>query len=207
MADTPLGIQPQPQQPNLGVQPPPVQQPFLGVIPQGQQLPPGIVPSQQQLGVQPPVQQAPPGVQPPPQVPAQPQQAAAQAFEMPKIDPSQVTRVKARTFIMDVLLDGQVWRYSTQAMNLESLMVQMSVAISANVPRISGWNVYDEKGTLVMSVSAMDFIQQLAQVTPIGKQPADPKTAGWRAIPVVTPTSQEFVDAMAKAKKEGRIPT
>lgn len=190
--NSPLGIQPQPQQPpHLGIQPPLPQQPQLGIQPQ----PPNLgVQLQPQLGVQP---------QPPPPPPA----PAPQAYQMPDIDPTQVTRVKARRFVIDVLVDNQVWRYGTQAMNLESLVAQISVATNANMPRISGWNVYDEAGILILSVSALDFIQQLAIATPVGKQPADPKTAGWRAIPVVTPTSQEFQDAISKAKKEGRIPT
>jgi hypothetical protein len=59
---------------------------------------------------------------------------------------------------------------------------------------------------LILSVSALDFIQQLGAVTPVGKQPADKSAAGWRALPLITPTSQEFQDAIAKAKREGRVP-
>jgi hypothetical protein len=129
-----------------------------------------------------------------------------QAFKVPEIDLTQVTRIKAKLFVIDVLIDNQVFRYTTQAMNIESLVAQISIATSANMPRISGWNVYDESGILILSVSALDFIQQLGAVTPVGKQPADKSAAGWRALPLITSTSQEFQDAIAKAKKEGRVP-
>lgn len=212
-----LGVQPQaPPPPSGGVQPSPGVR--LGVQPQ-----PGVPPAPPPAA---PPPAPPPAAPPPPAPPATPvpappplaatpfpqagvQQAQPQppAYPMPNIDPTQVTRIRAKVFVIDVLIENQVWRYQTQAMSLESLAVQISVATNVNWPRVAGWNVYDEAGSLVLSVSAMDFVQQLAAATPVGKLPADPKTAGWRAIPAVTPTSQEFQDAMAKAKKEGRIPT
>jgi len=129
-----------------------------------------------------------------------------QAYKIPEIDLTQVIRIKGKAFVIDVLMDGQVLRYVTQAMNLESLVAQISIATSANMPRISGWNVYDESGILILSVSALAFLQELGALTPVGKQLGDKGAAGWRALPLITPTSQEFQDAITRAQKEGRVP-
>jgi hypothetical protein len=53
----------------------------------------------------------------------------------------------------------------------------------------------------------MIFLAKLAELTPLGKQPADPKSAGWRALPAVAPTSEQFQKGIEDAKKAGKQST
>lgn len=127
-------------------------------------------------------------------------------MDEPKVDHSGLIQ-KPQAFIVEMVIDNQVLKSSISGLNKESMIALLTIATSANIPRLQGWNLYDEKGTCLASVDAMAFIARLAEGTPIGKTPADPKTAGWRALPVVTPTSDEFTKMIEAAKKEGKTPT
>lgn len=122
------------------------------------------------------------------------------------IDLAQVTRIKPVKFYVDMVIDQQTLRMEHLAMNLESLSAQLVFSAAAAIPRISGWNIYDENGIMLVSVSAMDFYAKLGEVTPLKTVPADKKAAGWRPIPVVSPTTEEFQQSIQKAKGEGRLP-
>lgn len=129
--------------------------------------------------------------------------------DMPVIDATQVGRIEGRWFAIDFVIDNQVFRFPKlrAALNLESLIGELSIITALNTPRISGFNVYDVEGKLVASVDGTGFLNMVGEHTPLQTKPADPKSAGWRALPVVTPTSEEFQTAIQRAKKEGRIPT
>lgn len=128
---------------------------------------------------------------------------------MPTIDATQVARIEGRWFAIDFVIDNKVFRFPKlrAALNLESLIGELAIITALNTPRINGFNVYDVEGKLVVSVDGTGFLNMVGEHTPLQSKPADPKAAGWRALPIVTPTSQEFQDAMLKAKKEGKIPT
>lgn len=114
---------------------------------------------------------------------------------------------KPKTFVVEMVIDNQVLKSSVGGLNKESMISLLTIATCVNFPRIQGWNLYDDKGECVASVDAVGFVGQIAAATPIGKQPQDPKVAGWRALPVVTPTSDEFSKMIEAAKKDGRVPT
>ena len=122
-----------------------------------------------------------------------------------QIDVAQVVRAKPQSFYVDVVVDNQVLRLVMKALNLESLAAELNYVAAANTPRITGWNIFDTEGKLVMSVSAMDRLSLMSQQTPLGKNPGDKAAAGWRAIPVVTPMSDEFQKMLDQAKREGRV--
>lgn len=113
---------------------------------------------------------------------------------------------EAQTFNLEIVIDGVVEKTPITAMNKESAISLLMQVTCDRIPRIAGWNLFDTEGKLLASVPAMAFIGQLAEKTGIGARPADPKTAGWRTLPLVTPTSEEFAEAINKAKKEGRAP-
>jgi hypothetical protein len=115
--------------------------------------------------------------------------------------------VKPQTFVVELVIDNQVLKSSMSGLNKESAVALLTIATGVNFPRIQGWNLYDDKGNCLASVDAVTFVGNLASATPIGKEPADPKKAGWRALPVVTPTSEEFTKMLEAAKKEGKTPT
>lgn len=123
--------------------------------------------------------------------------------KMPEIDMGQVSQLKFKNFVLDVYVDQQGSRYFTEAMNLESLVAQIAVATYANLPRISGWRVFDESGILLLNVATIAFLAQLGKMTPLGKQTAE-SAAGFRVMPVVTGVSKNFQDDITMAKKEGR---
>lgn len=123
-----------------------------------------------------------------------------------KVDHSGLLQ-KAQSFTVEMVIDNQVHKSVCGGLNKESMIALLTVATAANMPRLQGWNLYDEAGNCLASVDVIKFLAQLAEGTPIGKTPADPKTAGWRALPVVTPTSADFVKMIEAAKKEGKIPT
>jgi hypothetical protein len=109
-------------------------------------------------------------------------------------------------FKIEIVVDGQMFKSEGGALNKESMIALLAVATAVNMPRISGWNLYDEKGDLLASVPAVDFIGELAESTPLKSQPGNRAAAGWRALPVVTPTSEEFQKSIELSKREGRIP-
>lgn len=123
-----------------------------------------------------------------------------------EIDMTQVAKLKPKKFVTDIVIDNQVLRLEQMAMNLESLCDQLSFAAAAAIPRITGWNVYDDQGTLVRSVSAMDFYAKLGQSTTLKNAPADKSSAGWRPVPSVAALSPDLQKALEDAKREGRIP-
>jgi hypothetical protein len=109
-------------------------------------------------------------------------------------------------FKIEVVVDGQMFKSEGGALNKESMIALLTVATAVNMPRMSGWNLYNEKDELLASVNAVAFIGELAESTPLKSQPGNRAAAGWRALPVVTPTSEEFQRSIELAKKEGRIP-
>ncbi len=113
---------------------------------------------------------------------------------------------EAQTFNLEIVVDGVVEKTPITALNKESAISLLTQVTCDRIPRIAGWNLFDREGKLLASVPAMAFIGQLAEKTGIGNKPADPKTAGWRTLPLITPTSEEFSEAITKAKKEGRAP-
>jgi|FLYK01.1.fsa_nt_gi hypothetical protein len=115
---------------------------------------------------------------------------------------------KAKPFTLDIVIDGIVEKgIPVTGPNAESLISLLTIATVEKMPRIGGWNLYDGcSGELLASVPVMDFINMLAEKTVLGKAPADPKAAGWRALPVLTPTSEEWQKMVEQAKKEGRVP-
>jgi hypothetical protein len=121
--------------------------------------------------------------------------------EMPMTDTS------VKHFVVEMVVDGSVEKQPVTGMTKESVLSLLTQATCESLPRIAGWNLFDDAGKLVASVPAIAFIGQLADKTGLSKRPADPKAAGWRAVPVVTGTSEEFAEAIEKAKKEGRTPT
>lgn len=114
---------------------------------------------------------------------------------------------KAQTFVVELVIDNQVLKSTMSGLNKESAVALLTIATSVNFPRIQGWNLYDDKGDILASVDAVTFVGNLSAATPIGKEPADHKKAGWRALPVVTPTSDEFTKMIEAAKREGKTPT
>lgn len=113
----------------------------------------------------------------------------------------------AKTFVLEAVIDGAVDKQPVSAPSLESMVAVLTAATCAKLPRISGWNLYDVNGELLVSVPVVAFIAELAQKTPLGKAPANAKAAGWRALPLVAPTSDGFQKLMDEARKDGRIPT
>ena len=109
-------------------------------------------------------------------------------------------------FNVEIIIDGVVEKAPVSAVNKESMISLLTHATCDRFPRIAGWNLFDDAGTLVASVPAIQFLGELSEKTGLGKKPADPKAAGWRAVPAITPTTQDFEKMVEKAKKEGRIP-
>lgn len=112
-----------------------------------------------------------------------------------------------KRFILEIVIDGVVEKFPVDGANEDSVIALFVAATCAQMPRISGWNLYDDGGKLIVSVPAMIFLALLAEKTTLGKTPADPKAAGWRAVPAVAPTSEEWMKTMEAAKKAGRTPT
>lgn len=124
-----------------------------------------------------------------------------------KVDHSKLIQ-RPQPFVVELVIDNQTLKSVITGLNKESMIALLTIATAVNMPRLQGWNLYDEQGNCLASVDSMAFIAKLAEGTPIGKNPpADVKSAGWRALPVVTPTSEEFKKMIDQAKKEGRTPT
>lgn len=113
----------------------------------------------------------------------------------------------AEKFLLEVVIDGVNYKAPIQQFNKESVTALMEIATSLYMPRISGWNLYSDTGALLVSCPIAAFINEFVKQTPLKSAPADPKSGGWRALPIVTGLSQEFQEMMAKAKKDGNIPT
>lgn len=113
----------------------------------------------------------------------------------------------AKKFILEIVIDGIVEKFPVSGANEDSVIALFTAATCQQMPRISGWNLYDENGKMVASVPAMMFLAKLAELTPLSKQPADPKSAGWRALPAIAPTSEQFQKGIEDAKKAGKQST
>lgn len=112
-----------------------------------------------------------------------------------------------KTFILEVVIDGVVEKFPVTGPNEDSVIALLTAATCDKMPRISGWNLYDAAGQMIVTVPAMMFLARLGEISPLGKQPADPKAAGWRALPTVAPTSEEWQKSMDAAKRAGKTPT
>lgn len=123
---------------------------------------------------------------------------------MPK-DP--VMSETAKKFILEIVIDGIVEKFPVSGANEDSVIALFTAATCAQTPRISGWNLYDDQGKMIASVPAMMFLAKLAELTPLAKQPADPKAAGWRALPAIAPTSEQWQKDIDAAKRAGKSPT
>lgn len=123
---------------------------------------------------------------------------------MPK-DP--VMSETAKKFILEIVIDGMVEKFPLSGANEDSVIALLTAVTCAQMPRISGWNLYDADGKMVASVPAMMFLAKLAELTPLGKQPADPKAAGWRALPAIAPTSEQWQKDIEAARRAGKNST
>lgn len=113
----------------------------------------------------------------------------------------------AKKFILEMVIDGMVEKFPVTGANEDSVIALFTAALCSMMPRISGFNLYDEQGKMIASVPAMMFLAKLSELTPLGKQPADPKSAGWRALPAIAPTSEQWQKDIEAAKKAGKNST
>lgn len=114
---------------------------------------------------------------------------------------------ETKKFILEVVIDGMVEKFPVTGANAESVIALLTAASCMQMPRISGWNLYDEEGKMIVSVPSMIFLAKLAELTTLGKKPADPKSAGWRALPAIAPTSEQWQKDIEAAKKAGKNST
>lgn len=126
-------------------------------------------------------------------------------FKVKSKDP--VMNDTAKKFILEMVIDGMVDKFPVTGANEDSVLALFTAALAAHMPRISGFNLYDEQGKMLASVPAMMFLAKLSELTPLGKQPADPKSAGWRALPAIAPTSEQWQKDIEAAKKAGKNST
>lgn len=123
-----------------------------------------------------------------------------------KVDHSTLIK-QPEMFVVELVIDNTVYKSVVGGLNKESMISLLGIATAINNPRIAGWNLYSQAGECLASVDAMRFLSEISKNTPLGQRTADPKNAGWSAVPVVTPTSDEFQKMVEAAKREGRIPT
>lgn len=126
------------------------------------------------------------------------------AFQVKPKDP---VMSESKKFIIEIVIDGLVEKFPVSGANEDSVIALFTAATCQNMPRISGWNLYTEEGKMIASVPAMMFLAKLAELTTLGKQPADPKSVGWRALPAVAPINEQFKKDIEAAKKEGKDST
>lgn len=123
------------------------------------------------------------------------------------IDVTQVRRVKAQEFVVDLMVDSTPWRLVLPTMDLDCLMASLTVLAASNIPRVGGWNIYSQdEGKLLKSVSTIDFIARIIETTPLKLDPGNKIATAKGYIPAVTPTSEAFQKMIDDAKKAGRIP-
>lgn len=130
------------------------------------------------------------------------------SWELTKMKPEKkdMSDAAVKQFTAEIIIDGAMEKFPVSALNKESMIALLVAATCDRLPRIAGWNLYDDAGIMLASVPAVQFIGELAEGTGLGKKPADPKSAGWSVVPAVAPTTQEFAKMIDKAKKEGRLP-
>lgn len=126
-------------------------------------------------------------------------------FQVKPKDP--VMSENTKKFIVEMVIDGIVEKFPVTGANEDSLIALFTAATCAQMPRISGWNLYDADGKLLVTVPAMMFLAKLAELTSLGRMPADPKSAGWRALPAVAPLSEQMQKDTEASKKAGKSPT
>lgn len=112
-----------------------------------------------------------------------------------------------KNYILELVVDGMVDKFPIAGVNDDSMIALLMAATCQNMPRISGWNLYTDEGKLIASVPAMMFLAKLAELTTLGRQPADPKSAGWRALPAVAPLSEQMQKDTEASKKAGKNST
>lgn len=128
-------------------------------------------------------------------------------FELTRVKPEKKSMSEAaKQFTLEIIIDGAVQKLPVTSLNKESMIAVLVEATCERLPRIAGWNLFDDAGTIVASVPAVAFLGELAEKTGLGNKPADPKSAGWSVVPAVAPTTQDFAKMIEKAKKEGRVP-
>lgn len=128
-------------------------------------------------------------------------------WDLTKVKPEKsMTDAGAKQFTLEIIIDGAVEKFPVSALNKESMLGLLVQATCERLPRIAGFNLYDDAGTMLASVPAVQFIGELAEGTGLGKKPGDVKSAGWSVVPAVAPTTQDFAKMIDKAKKEGRLP-
>jgi hypothetical protein len=125
-------------------------------------------------------------------------------FQVKSKDPAMA---ESKKYILEIVIDGIVEKFPVSGANEDSVIALFTAATCQNMPRISGWNLYTEEGKMIASVPAMMFLAKLAELTTLGKQPADPKSVGWRALPAVAPINEQFKKDIEAAKKEGKDST
>lgn len=125
-----------------------------------------------------------------------------------EIDPTQVTRIKAEKYVVDLLIDQTPWRLMLPAASRASLMASLTYLATIHYPRVEGWNIYGSEGPdtgkLLESVSAVDFVGKVTAMTPLKISPGGAQAKGF--IPIVSPTSESFQKMLEASKKEGKIP-
>lgn len=124
-----------------------------------------------------------------------------------QIKPKEAAMGDTKNYILEMVTDGIVEKFPITGANDESVIALLTAATCEKMPRIGGWNLYDGEGKMVASVPAMTFLAKLAESTSLGKQPADPKSVGWRALPAVAPINEQFKKDIELAKKEGKDST
>lgn len=113
----------------------------------------------------------------------------------------------AKNYILEMVIDGIVEKFPLTGANDDSVIALLMTATCHNMPRISGWNLYTDEGKLIASVPAMMFLAKLSELTSLGRMPADPKAAGWRALPAIAPLSEQMQKDTEASKKEGKNST
>ena len=103
-------------------------------------------------------------------------------FKVKSKDPVMNDTVKK--FILEMVIDGMVEKFPVTGANEDSVLALFTAALCAQMPRISGFNLYDEQGKMVASVPAMMFLAKLAEskdvdagkIEQLKKLLSDPKT-------------------------------
>lgn len=112
-----------------------------------------------------------------------------------------------KNYILELVIDGIVDKFPLTGANDDSVIALLMTATCQNMPRISGWNLYTDEGKLIASVPAMKFLAMVSELTTLSRMPADPKSAGWRALPAVAPLSEQMQKDTEASKKAGKNST
>jgi hypothetical protein len=120
--------------------------------------------------------------------------------------PKGFEHLQPEKFVVELVVDGKVKKSPLTALNQDSIIQHLTSAVNAYLPRISGYNLYNEAGKLLVSVNVIEFLAQLSTAIPeLQSVPAQsPGGAGWRAVPVVTPSDPNFQKLVEQAREDGR---